>query len=312
MAFYDNGGLRPAGFAKGSGGGRWPMAGLFFAAGALLALSELEPAAVVPLRLTLAGYLAPVATMATDGATGLAGGIGAGWAALTPPWKATGMVAGEARIAALQLRVADLERENRDLKALARYSSAGKTETVPARVVMSSGSPLAQTILIDAGSNQGVRPGYPVVTGDGLAGRVVAVFADQASVMLLGDRMSRVPVLVGAGQARAVLVGTGDGAGRLEFVGAGAQLAPGDLVTTSGAGGVFPRGLAIGVVGAGGVGGVGASGSNVELTAGRDDPLVVGVLLLDGGGYESIEQVTAKSERMLGQVSGGRGPEVAR
>ena len=129
-------------------------------------------------------------------------------------------------------------------------------------------------------------------------GRVIHVHANHASVMLLSDRLSRVPVSVGAKQSRGVLAGAGADLPKLEFIEAGSQIAAGDLVTTSGAGGVYPRGLAVGVVVADG--GSGGLGVRVDLTAGRTDPLAVGILLTEAAITDPQEAGPLKPPARLG------------
>ena len=292
MALYDNGRFlrvgRPLGSSRARPHGVLVFA-LVFTSGAALAFSELEPALVAPLRAALSGPLAPAAAVIVDGVAAISGGLFALKDLLAAPFLTQPrLAADDARRAVLEARIVDLERENRDLKALTRYSRAPKPQLVSARVVMSSASPLSQTIMLDAGRNQGVRGGHPVVAGDGLVGRVVQAYPNQSSVMLLTDRLSRVPVAVGAAQVHAVLAGSGDGSARLEFIGPGASIQPGDLVTTSGAGGVFPRGLGVGVVAQA------STSQRVELTAWRDDPLAVGVLLLDGVAFDVLDPAAAK------------------
>jgi len=162
--------------------------------------------------------------------------------------EAAGLRADNARLLAAAARVDELERENADLRGLTRFAGAPGVPRMAARVVARSPGGLSRTLLIGAGRNQGIQDGYPVIGGEGLAGRVVQTQDDSASVLLLGDRLSRVPVYIGRQQARGVLAGTGADFPNLEFLGGGSAIAEGEMVTTSGLGGVFPRGLLVGVV----------------------------------------------------------------
>ena len=287
------------GFSRTSGGRgiNFVVAATLFLCGGALTLSELEPAAVEPAREAMARMLTPIAVAGAGVADTLAGPLRSAWA-----W--AGGVGGPGSVSAdedkrrsvLAARVADLERENSDLKALTGYVRSAKSALIAGRIVMRSSSPLSHTVVIDAGSASGVHEGLPVVAGGGLIGRVVQAYEDQASVMLLTDRLSRVPVAIGQGMARAVLVGAGEHPPRLEFVTPGAEIKAGDLVTTSGIGGVFPRGLSVGIVADG------SGGPVVRLTAGEDDPLAAGVLLVDGPAYEAMATVSTRTQRILGQA----------
>lgn len=152
------------------------------------------------------------------------------------------------KLAGAEARAAALERQMTELVALARVVPEQSIPFVTARVVATSSGVFVRTLSIDAGRDDGVRAGYPVVSADGLVGRIVDAGAASARVLLLTDLNSRVPVLVGRSAVRAILSGDNNGRPRLEFVAAEAVLSDGDDVVTSGVGGVFPRGLRVGRV----------------------------------------------------------------
>jgi len=84
-----------------------------------------------------------------------------------------------------------------------------------------------------------------------LIGRVVGVTKGAARVMLLSDVASRTPVLVDRTDARAILTGDGGPDPRLAYLRGKDVIKEGDLILTSGDGGVFPRGLPVGTAGRG-------------------------------------------------------------
>src|SRR2546426_450730 len=104
-----------------------------------------------------------------------------------------------------------------------------------------------RSVLIDRGQNHGVHAGMPLISDLGLVGLVTATSRNAAKGMLLLDRQSAVSAVVQRSRDRGVVRGTGDGL-VFEFVGRDADVAPGDVLITSGLGGVFPKGLRIGVV----------------------------------------------------------------
>lgn len=118
---------------------------------------------------------------------------------------------------------------------------------VTGRVVLDSRGPFADTRLANVGTEQGVKVGNPVMSDRGLVGRVVGVTRGASRVLLLTDVASRTPVLVDRTDARAILVGDGGGHPRLSFLRGQNPVKRGDRVLTSGDGGVFPRGLPVGV-----------------------------------------------------------------
>jgi rod shape-determining protein MreC len=91
-----------------------------------------------------------------------------------------------------------------------------------------------------------VRIGHPVMTDQGLLGRVVGVAPGASRVMLLMDVASRTPVMVDRTNARAILTGDGLPAPRMEFIRGTDPVRQGDVILSSGDGGVIPRGLPVG------------------------------------------------------------------
>jgi rod shape-determining protein MreC len=81
----------------------------------------------------------------------------------------------------------------------------------------------------------------------GLIGRVIGVSRGVSRVLMLTDVESRTPVLVDRTNARAILTGDGGANPRLEYIRGQDPLKPGDVLLTSGDGGVYPRGLPVGV-----------------------------------------------------------------
>ena len=115
-------------------------------------------------------------------------------------------------------------------------------------VIADARGPFARSVLINLGRKSGIRNGYAVINGDGFVGRIVHTGDTASRAILLNDLNSRVPVLVGGAEVRAVLIGDNSAAPLLKFLPHSAKVYEGDEVSTSGHGGVLPRGLRIGVV----------------------------------------------------------------
>lgn len=141
-----------------------------------------------------------------------------------------------------------LERENAQLRALSNLRLAPRIGHVAGEVIADSASPFAQSALLNIGASDGVIDGAAAVDGEGLVGRVVGVGERAARVLLLTDFNSRVPVKVLPSGRRAILTGENTDTPRLAFLEAAAGVAPGDLIVTSGDGGVFPPDLTVGRV----------------------------------------------------------------
>jgi rod shape-determining protein MreC len=116
-----------------------------------------------------------------------------------------------------------------------------------ARIVTDSRGPFANSRLANVGSEKGVKPGNPVMSENGLVGRVVGVADGVSRVLLLTDVASRTPVMIDRTNARAILTGDGGPNPKLEYLRGQEPVKNGDRVLTSGDGGVFPRGLPVGV-----------------------------------------------------------------
>lgn len=141
-----------------------------------------------------------------------------------------------------------LEAENRSLRGLLSTVPEPTVASVSARVVADTGGAFAQSVLLMAGSSDGVDKGDVVVTGEGLVGRVTQTGYKSSRVLLITDINSRIPVLVGEAANRAILAGDNSLRPRLLYVGNQTPLVPGDKVVTSGDGDAFPPGLPIGRV----------------------------------------------------------------
>lgn len=135
-------------------------------------------------------------------------------------------------------------------QATALIAAVGSSadQFVTANVLARDPAPGRHLLLIDRGSQHGVRAGQPVLgAGATLVGVVSQVDATHARVRLLTDRESAVSAIVQSSRTPAALTGTGEGL-HLDFVPHGGAVAPGDVVLTSALGGLMPPGLLAGKV----------------------------------------------------------------
>ncbi len=134
-----------------------------------------------------------------------------------------------------------------------RYEELLKLRTEPpipmvtGRVVTDTRGPFANARLIDVGSDAGVKIGNPAMTEQGVVGRVVGVSPNASRLLLLTDPEARTPVLIDRTNSRAVLTGDGGSNPRLDYLRGKDAVKNGDVVLTSGDGGLYPRGLPVGV-----------------------------------------------------------------
>ena len=188
-------------------------------------------------------------------------------------------------------RARELERKPADLESLSRTVSAPVLDFVTSRVIADSSGAFVRSVMIDAGRGESVRTGFPVVNGDGLVGRVVETGAHTARVLLLTDLNSRIPVVIGNNNVRAIMAGDNGPEPRLIYQPQDSRISIGDEVATSGTGGLFPRGLRIGVV-----------------TGDAKAPRVKLRASLDGLEYVSILFFEDPSLGLLGEGEGGKSP----
>ena len=122
-----------------------------------------------------------------------------------------------------------------------------QARALPARVIAEDASSWFRTVLIDRGSRDGVQEGMPVVVAEGVVGRVIKSSLRESRVLLITDASSAIAGLVQRSRARGVCRGQGEQL-TFDFAMHWEEIEEGDLIVTSGMGGVFPKGLSIGTV----------------------------------------------------------------
>jgi rod shape-determining protein MreC len=151
------------------------------------------------------------------------------------------------RLANLQLqRFAALEDENRRLRDM-RENSAGVADRVLVASILNVDlDPFRHRVLVDKGAREGVFKGQAVLDAEGIFGQVAQVHAETAEVILISDAEHAIPVQSNRSGLRTIAVGTGDSERlSLPFVTVESDLKVGDLLLSTGIGGVFPRGYPV-------------------------------------------------------------------
>ena len=158
----------------------------------------------------------------------------------------------EAQVSQLQTQVIDLQQranETSILAALVDFSRASPESSYKAASVIGRDpSPFLHYIIINRGSNDGIQRGMPVVTNEGLAGRIDAVISDAARVQLITDPASSVNVHLRNANTDAMVAGSVTGDISLELISQDVTVESGDIILTSGLGGGFPPDLIVGQV----------------------------------------------------------------
>jgi rod shape-determining protein MreC len=157
-------------------------------------------------------------------------------------------------LAQSQTAVRDNE-QLRTLLDLPKTPGFPQARTLTSRVIARSPTDWSSTIQIDKGRDDGVRPDQPVITGDGLVGKIASASGGTATVQLITDGEAAVSAEIVPDGANGVIrtpVGNPDDL-QLEFVRRGRKIRPGQTVVTSGfrkdrLESLYPRGIPIGRV----------------------------------------------------------------
>jgi rod shape-determining protein MreC len=137
---------------------------------------------------------------------------------------------------------------NDRLRHLLGFQEEVSRPMIPAQVVGRDPSPWSKTVIVDKGSQDGVRQGAPVVIPEGIVGVVVEASGRYAKVLLLIDPNSAIDALVQRTRARGIVKGGGAGYCVFDYVLRKHEINVGDTVVSSGLDGVFPKGLRVGRV----------------------------------------------------------------
>lgn len=138
--------------------------------------------------------------------------------------------------------------ENERLRRMLAFQRETPGELVAASVIGSDSASFSKSLRINRGTSAGIARNMAVVTPGGVIGRVVEVGPWYSDVQLLTDGRSAVPVRVQRTRAQGILEGLSRGLCHLKYVARAEDVQPGDVVITSGLGGIFPAGLVVGTV----------------------------------------------------------------
>ncbi len=158
----------------------------------------------------------------------------------------------ESEVSSLRTQVVQLQQQLREaevLYALLNFArERPENQYVASSVIGRDPSPFLHYIIIDHGSDQGLRHGMPVVTERGLVGRIDAVTAGAARIQLITDPSASVNVHLQVANVDALLSGSITGDVSLEMVPQDITLQPSDLILTSGLGGSYPPNVVVGQI----------------------------------------------------------------
>jgi len=184
-----------------------------------------------------------------------------------------------------QVRMREDAEQARRLQALLGFKEQFISRTVAAQVIGSSGSDQVRSFYIDRGTDDGIKGDMPVITADGIVGKVLRVFGGTSQILLVNDQSSGAGVILEKSRLQGVLRGTADGGVILDKVMSDEQVQPGERVLTSGGDRIFPKGLNVGTV--------------TDVAKGKDSFLKVRVkLAVNLSKLEEVLVITQQEERV--------------
>jgi rod shape-determining protein MreC len=151
------------------------------------------------------------------------------------------------------LRLSAVEAENAHLRKLLGAVNTIETKTtakaVMAEILYTPRDPFSHKIIINKGSLYDIRAGQVVIDNKGVIGQITRVYPATAEVTLITDRDHSVPIQIVRNNVRTVISGTGkNNEIELRYLSVNTDIRTGDLLVTSGIGGVYPRGLPVAII----------------------------------------------------------------
>jgi rod shape-determining protein MreC len=140
----------------------------------------------------------------------------------------------------------ELKLENERLSKLLDFKRSTSMELLAARVIARDLSPDHYSIRINRGTKQGLKKLMGVITVEGVVGYVLRAEADSAQILVLTDRAAAIDAIVQRTRARGLIGGKNLNSCRLRYLERADDVAPGDMIVTSGLLGYFPKGFPIG------------------------------------------------------------------
>ena len=147
-----------------------------------------------------------------------------------------------------QASLAEDAKQGQRLQQLLDFKEHYIYKTLPAQVIGASGTDQSRTLYIDKGSKEGLAADMPVMTADGIVGKLKDVFDHKSLVLLISDPTSGVGVMLETTRTRGILKGAPYGQLQVINVSPDDRIKPGEKIVTSGGDQIFPRGMPVGTV----------------------------------------------------------------
>ena len=149
---------------------------------------------------------------------------------------------------ARQSMLSELSQENNRLRTLLEFKQQSQLELIASQVIGHDLVGDRDTIHLNRGSQDGIKPGQAVISVDGAVGYVLHAHAETSQVLVLTDRYAVLDATIQRSRARGIVEGTNKGFCQLRHLERADDVMVGDLVVTSGLDTMFPKGFPIGYV----------------------------------------------------------------
>ena len=152
------------------------------------------------------------------------------------------------KLQSLRANHAQIQELKSKIARLEKLLAASRNQETPvrlARIVARNRSIYGESLLVDLGSQDGVRKNMPVMQQEGLVGRITRVGNNVSQVLTLLDSRSAVNVIAQRSRAQGVFAISSEGESEVRYMPFHAEMKRGDLLISSGLGGIFPKGLPV-------------------------------------------------------------------
>ncbi len=147
-----------------------------------------------------------------------------------------------------QVRMSEDAGQARRLQSLLGFKEEFISQTMPAQVISTTGSEFSRGVFIDKGSRDGIKADMPVITPDGIVGKVFRVYPTSSLVLEINDSSSGAGVIMEKSRLQGILKGSPTGQTFVANIMADEKIEPGERILTSGGDRVYPKGMAVGTV----------------------------------------------------------------
>lgn len=221
---------------------------LLTASASLMIMSKTGNPAIERLRMGVADVVAPVLSVAARPMDAVMG-VGQWFSEMAALRRENIALKNDnLRLKEWQLRAQAMQAEDAALRSLLKVVPPRASAYVTAPAVSDFGGPYVRSALLAGGSEDGIVKDRAVINENGLVGRVIEVGQQSARVLLLTDINSRIPVVAEKSGEKSILMGNNADMPTLSYLSADSRIAVGERLVTSGDGGIFSQGIAVGKV----------------------------------------------------------------